>query len=508
MTYPSLVKLMEESVHAAPRKVATICNDGELTYAELHGIINRLANALITLGLEPNDRVAVMLPNGPDFIAAYYATLRLGGIVVPISTLLREAEVAYQLRDSGAKVLIVSEAVAEEAMRALAKTPTCGYCLVAGNRIPEGAHSLQGLLSGAWPSFEPQHREGRDTAVILYTAGTTGQPRGAELSHDNLGSNVLATVTLIGLHPDDVVMAALPLYHSFGQTCCMNATLAAGATLSCMTQFSASEMLDRLARERITVFAGVPTMYYYLTQHRHDEVDETGEHFVHYLRLCITGGAPMPVWILHEFEKQFEVTVLEGYGLSETSPVASFNVRDQPRKVGSIGVPIPDVQMRVVDEDGKELNPGEIGEIVIRGPNVMKGYYRRPEETDQVIRHGWFYSGDLAYVDEDGYFFIVGRKTDMIIKGGFNVYPREVEIVLESHPAVLDVAVVGVPDEALGEEVKAYVVLHEDQQLKASELSEYCQSHMAAYKCPGIIEFRESLPKGSAGDVLKRELKG
>jgi len=493
---------MEESVRAAPRKLATICGDKVLTWAELHGIVNRLANGLTTLGVEPGDRVAVILPNGPDFIAAYYATLRLGGIVVPISTLLREAEVSYQLQDSETKVLIVWENGAEEAMRAFAKAPACQYCLVAGERIPEGAHSLQGLMSGAWPSFETQYRAGHDTAVILYTAGTTGQSRGAELTHDNLSSNVMATITLMGLRPDDVVMAALPLHHSFGQTCCMNAALAAGATLSYMAEFSAAEMLERFDRERVTVFAGVPTMYYYLTQHIGAQAP------VHHLRLCITGGAPMPIWILHEFERRFGVRVLEGYGLSETSPVASFNVRGQPRKVGSIGVPIPGVQMRILDEDDQELKPGEIGEIVIRGANVMKGYYRRPEETAQVIRHGWFHTGDLAYMDEDGYFFIVGRKTNMIIKGGFNVYPREVEIALESHPAVLDVAVVGVPDEALGEEVKAFVVLHEDQHLEAGELIAYCQGRMAAYKCPGIVEFRDSLPKGSAGDILKRELKG
>lgn len=501
MTYPSLVTLLEESVRAAPRKPATVCRDSTLTYAELHGLANRLANSLTTLGVEPGDRVAVMLPNGPDFIAAYYATLRLGGIVVPINTLLREIEVAHQLHDSEAKVLIVWEDVAEEAMHAFARAPACRYCLVTGERIPEGAHSLQGLTSGALPSFEPRHREGDDTAVILYTAGTTGQPKGAELTHDNLSSNVLAAITLMGLRPDDVVMAALPLHHSFGQTCCMNAALAAGATLSCMAEFSASEMIERFAREQVTIFAGVPTMYYYLTQH----VGEAKP--THSLRLCITGGAPMPVWIMHEFEKRFGVTVLEGYGLSETSPVASFNVRGQPRKVGSIGVPIPGVQMRIVDEMGQELPPGEIGEIVIRGPNVMKGYHRRPAETAQVIRHGWFHTGDLAYMDEDGYFFIVGRKTNMIIKGGFNVYPREVEIALESHPAVLDVAVVGVPDEALGEEVKAYVVLHEGQQLKADELIAYCRERIAAYKCPGIIEFRDHLPKGSAGELLKRELK-
>jgi len=491
LTYPSLVTLLEESVRAAPRKLATLCRDSALTYAELHGLTNRLANSLTTLGVGPGDRVAVMLPNGPDFIVAYYATLRLGGIVVPINTLLREAEVCYELQDSEAKVLIVWEGVAEEAMRAFARAPACRYCLVAGERIPEGAHSLQGLLSGAWPSFEPCHREGQDTAVILYTAGTTGQPKGAELTHDNLSSNTLATITLMGLRPDDVVMAALPLHHSFGQTCCMNAALAAGATLSCMAEFSATEMLERFSRERITVFAGVPTMYYYLTR----RVGEAAP--VHNLRLCITGGAPMPIWILHEFEKRFGVTVLEGYGLSETSPVASFNVRGQPRKVGSIGVPIPGVQMRIVDEAGQELPPGEIGEIVIRGPNVMKGYYRRPAETAQVIRHGWFHTGDLAYMDEDGYFFIVGRKTNMIIKGGFNVYPREVEIALESHPAVLDVAVVGVPDEALGEEVKACVVLHEGQRITADELIAYCRERIAAYKCPGIIEFRDSLSKRS-----------
>jgi long-chain acyl-CoA synthetase len=321
----------------------------------------------------------------------------------------------------------------------------------------------------------------------------------------------------MGATPDDVVMAALPLFHSFGQTCCQNLAMYASCALTMLPRFTPEDVLDIFQRDRVTVFAGVPTMYWYLLNY--PDVDQFDlAQIAADLRLCVSGAAALPVGLMHAFEEKYDVTILEGYGLSETSPVASFNVRERPRKPGSIGLPIWGVEMKVFDDDDGELPPGpdNVGEIVIRGHNLMKGYYKRPEATAEAMRHDWFHTGDLAYMDEDGYFFIVNRKKDMIIRGGLNVYPREVEEVLQAHPAVSLCAVVGVPDEALGEEVKAFVAVRESYAAQlsdetaglrlAEEIRAYCRRRMADYKYPRQIEFRDTLPMTATGKVLKTDL--
>jgi len=358
------------------------------------------------------------------------------------------------------------------------------------------------LLGEAEPVRDVADRADDDTAVILYTSGTTGTPKGAELTHANLLANVDVTSrTLAQISEEDVVLGALPLFHSFGQTCGLNTSVSAGACLDLIPRFDPGKALETIDHDRVTIFQGVPTMYHAMLNHPERDRFDTS-----YLRLCISGGSALPVEVMRGFEEAFGCKVLEGYGLSETSPVASFNHPDRERKPGSIGTPIEGVEMKVVDEDGNEVPQGEVGEIAIRGHNVMKGYWKREDATEEVMRDGWFHTGDMAEVDEDGYFSIVDRKKDMIIRGGYNVYPREIEEVLYEHPAVSEAAVVAVPDEKMGEEVGAAVVLKQGEHAGEDDLRDFVKQRVAAYKYPRRIWFLDELPKGPTGKILKREI--
>jgi long-chain acyl-CoA synthetase len=342
---------------------------------------------------------------------------------------------------------------------------------------------------------EVAERAADDTAVILYTSGTTGTPKGAELTHGNLRRNADIVAGLFGLGDDAMTLGALPLFHSFGQTCCMNATISAGGCMTLLSRFDPAKALEVIERDGVNVFQGVPTMYAAMLNLPDADRYDTSQ-----LEICVSGGAAMPVEILRGFEERFGCKVLEGYGLSETSPVASFNHPDRERKPGSIGTPIEGVEMKLADESGG------VGEIAIRGHNVMKGYWRNPQATSDVMRDGWFHTGDMAQVDEDGYFFIVDRKKDMIIRGGYNVYPREIEEVLYEHPAVREAAVVGVPHDELGEEIGAAIALKEGAETSADELQAFVKEQVAAYKYPRHVWFVAELPKGPTGKILKREI--
>ncbi|HZS93959.1 MAG TPA: AMP-binding protein, partial [Chloroflexota bacterium] len=340
------------------------------------------------------------------------------------------------------------------------------------------------------------------TAVLLYTSGTTGRPKGAELTHDNMSTNArtMAT-TLVKATPEDVIMGCLPLFHSFGLTCALNTAVFAGASLALLPRFDPVKVLETIEREKVTVFEGVPTMYAALLHAPNAAQYDTGS-----LRTCISGGSAMPVELLRQFEATFGAPILEGYGLSETSPVASFNHPDRERKVGSIGTQVAGVRMRVVDDAGRDVPVGEIGEIAIQGENVMKGYWRRPAETTAAIPDGWFRSGDLARADEEGYFYIVDRKKQLIIRGGYNVYPREVEEALYEHPAIAEAAVVGIKHPTLGEEVGAAVALAPGKTATAEELRAFAGERVAPYKCPRYVWFVDALPKGPTGKILHREI--
>jgi long-chain acyl-CoA synthetase len=490
----NLADNLVRSADLFPDRPAVRLDDTVLTYADLDAGSARVAGLLRERGLEAGDRVAIMLPNLPQFALIYYGVLRAGAVVVPMNPLLKEREVAYYLSDSGAKVIFAWSGVGADA-QAGAERAGAEAILVDGG--------FGDLIATAEPAEGVVDRERSDTAVILYTSGTTGQPKGAELTHANLATNVEVTaIDLFRLGPNDVIFGGLPLFHSFGQTCGLNAAVSAGACLTLLARFAPDQALQVIERDGVTIFEGVPTMYVALLgSPEREKVD------VSTLRLCVSGGAALPVEVLHGFEKEFGCVILEGYGLSETSPVASFNHPDRVRKAGSIGTPIRGVEMRVLNPDGADVAPGDVGEIAIRGHNVMKGYWKRPDATAEAIPDGWFRSGDLGRIDDDGYFFIVDRTKDMIIRGGYNVYPREIEEVLYEHPAIVEAAVIGVPDASLGEEVGAAVVLKPGAAATAEEIRDYVKGQVAAYKYPRHVWLLEALPKGPTGKVLKREIR-
>jgi len=490
----NLVSHLTDTVARHAERPALRVGDTTTTYAELDGLAARVAGLLTSRGLSPGDRVGVMLPNVPQFASIYYGVLRAGGVVVPMNVLLKSREVTFYLEDSGATLLFPWHAVADEAEKGAAGAGVEAIAVAPGD--------FESLLANASAAPDVVDRAGDDTAVILYTSGTTGKPKGAELTHSNLSENARITAeTLINSTPDDVILGALPLFHAFGQTCALNASIFSGSLLSLLPRFEPGEALEILQRDKVTVFEGVPTMYSALLHHPDRESYDTSS-----LRICISGGAALPVEVLHGFDAAFGCTVLEGYGLSETSPVASFNHPDRERKPGSIGTPIQGVEMKVIDDAGNDVPAGEPGEIAIKGHNIMRGYWQRPEATAEAVKDGWFRSGDVAKVDEDGYFFIVDRKKDLIIRGGYNVYPREIEEVLYEHPAVREAAVIGMADDKLGEEVGAAVALKADASATPEELRDFVKSKVAAYKYPRRVWLVDALPKGPTGKILKREI--
>jgi long-chain acyl-CoA synthetase len=491
----NLTSFLTDTAERHGDRPALKLDDVTISYEMFNEGAARVAGLVKAKGVERGDRVGIMLPNVPYFPIVYYGVLRAGGVVVPMNVLLKGREVKFYLEDSGAELLFAWADFEEAAAKGAEDS---GAELIS---VKPG--EFEKLLADAEPEHEDADVDADDTAVILYTSGTTGTPKGAELTHGNLKTNAQITAdSLAESSEEDVVLGALPLFHSFGQTCGMNTSVYKGSLLTLIPRFEPKKAMEMLERDKFTIFQGVPTMYIALLNLPEEDRSDTSS-----LRLCTSGGSAMPVEVIRGFEEAFGTKVLEGYGLSETSPVASFNHPDRERKPGSIGTPIEGVEMKVVDEEGNEVEQGEVGEIAIRGHNVMKGYWNRQDATKEVMdEDGWFRTGDMAKVDEDGYFFIVDRKKEMIIRGGYNVYPREIEEVLYEHPAVGECAVVGVPDEKLGEEVGAAVVLKDGQDVDADDLQAFAKEHVAAHKYPRRIWFVDELPKGPTGKILKREV--
>jgi long-chain acyl-CoA synthetase len=494
----NLAAILTETAERHGDRPALKLDDAVVTYAQLDEGSARVAGLLKAKGLEPGDRVGIMLPNVPYFGLVYYGILRAGGVVVPMNVLLKGREVAFYLEDPGARLLFAWHDFGEAAKEGAEKAGAEAILVKPGE--------FEQLLAGAEPERELAERAGDDTAVLLYTSGTTGTPKGAELTHDNLRTNArIAAEQLAEATEEDVLLGALPLFHSFGQTCGLNASVSVGATLTMIPRFDPGKALEIIERDKVTIFEGVPTMYHaMLGSDKRESADVSS------LRTCMSGGSAMPVEVMRGFEEAFGCVVMEGYGLSETSPVASFNHPNRERKPGSIGTPIEGVEMKLVDDEGNDVEgtgDDAVGEIAIRGHNIMKGYWGREDATREVLDDdGWFRTGDMAKRDEDGYFFIVDRKKDMIIRGGYNVYPREIEEILYEHPAVSEAAVVGVPDESMGEEVGAAIVLKEGEETDAEEIKGYVKERVANYKYPRKIWFLEELPKGPTGKILKREI--
>jgi long-chain acyl-CoA synthetase len=490
----NLARILIDAAEANADAIAVKLDDLEVSYGMLEEGSARMASILKEKGVKPGDRVGVMLPNVPYFPIAYYAVLRAGGVVVPMNVLLKGREVSFYLEDPGAEIVIAWGDFAEAAEKGAEEAGA--ECIL----VKPG--EFEKMLAEAEADHDLAERDPQDTAVILYTSGTTGKPKGAELTHDNLLKNCSVAASTLGqITEEDRLLGALPLFHSFGQTCTLNAGIANRAMISMIPRFDPDKALEIIARDKITLFQGVPTMYNGMLN-----CDSAGEADTSTLRLCMSGGSAMPEEVMRKFEEKFGCKVLEGYGLSETSPVASFNHPDKERKPGSIGTPIEGVEMKVVDDDGNEVDQGEVGEIVIKGHNIMKGYWKREDATAEAIKDGWFHSGDMAKVDEDGYFFIVDRKKDLIIRGGYNVYPREIEEVLYEHPAIQEAAVIGVPHDELGEEVGAAIVLKDGEDLDADAVKAYVKDEVAAYKYPREVWFLDELPKGPTGKILKREI--
>ncbi len=476
-----------------PDRPAVKLDDLVLTWADIQAGARRVAGMLKQKGVGPGDRVGMVLPNVPPFPVIFYGAVSIGAVVVPMNPLLKAREVKYYLEDSGASIVFAWKDMAEEAGKGAEAVGI--ECVEVGTDFAE-------VLAGIEPDDEVVSRADDDDVVLLYTSGTTGQPKGAQLTHHNMITNAATSAeTLIEITEGDVVMGCLPLFHVFGLTCGLNAATLKGACLTLIPRFDAEKALEVVSRDQVTVFEGVPTMYAGMLNAKGAADADMSS-----LRTCISGGSAMPVEVMKKFEKTFDCVVFEGYGLSETSPVASFNQPGQERKPGSIGTEVRGCELKVVDDERNEVAQGEVGEIAIKGENVMKGYWGREEATAEAIQDGWFLTGDMAKVDEDGFYFIVDRKKDLIIRGGYNVYPREVEEALYEHDAVAEVAVIGIPDDSLGEEVGAAVALKDGQKVEVEELQAFAKERLAAYKYPRAVWLVDELPKGPTGKILRREV--
>lgn len=513
----NLSVLLEDGARRHPEKECLIFGDLRLNYALTDMIANQVANLLVSRGVRPGDRVALASPNLPYFPFVYFGAMKAGAVVVPLNVLLTPREIAYHLEDSGAKALFAFTGspelpLGERAWSAFNEVDSCEFYIdlpaAAGatESAIEGAETLWATLNGQPGEFETVLTEADDTAVIIYTSGTTGRPKGAELSQNNLLFNAVVAGGLVERHPEgkDVALAVLPLFHIFGQTVMLNASLYRGASIVLMPRFEPDEALTLMEKENVTNFAGVPTMYWGLLNaaEGHDIAKIAGN-----LLGATSGGSALAAQLAKDFHARFGVEIKEGYGLSETSPVVSFNDPQVKAKTGSIGLPVWGVEMRLVDSEWNTVEGEGPGEIAVRGHCVMKGYHNRPEVNAEVIKDGWFRTGDIARRDEEGFYFIIDRSKDMIIRGGYNVYPREVEEVLMTHPEVSMAAVVGVPHDTHGEEVKAYIILEKDSKLTEDTLIEWTKERLAAYKYPRFVEFREQLPMTATGKILKRELR-
>ncbi len=492
-----LVTNLIEAARDHPDRPAVKSDDTVLTYGELLATVGRVAGMLRARGLQPGDRIGLVLPNVLAFPILFYGSLMAGCVAVPLNPLLKNREIEYCLRDSGAKLIVAWERAGDASVKAAAAVGAQTLLVAA-----EGPDASQ--LGDSSPLSSPVERADDDDAVLLYSSGITGKPMGAQLTHANLSSNAATSAQILGITGDDIVMGCLPLFHVFGLTAGLNASVVAEACLTLIPRFHPAKALEVIARDQVTTFEGVPTMYSALLRTPNRE-----SYDVSTLRTCITGGSAMPVEVMKAFEDAFGCIVLEGYGLSETSPVASFNHADAERRPGSIGTPVAGMEMKLVDDQDKDIEEGsrEAGEIAIRGEGVMKGYWQRPVETGRAIPDGWFRSGDLATRDEDGYYFIVGRKKDMIIRGGYNVYPREIEDALHEHEAVAEAVVIGINHPDLGEEVGAVIVLEAGAHVSVEELKSFAKERVAAYKYPRHVWVVDALPKDSAGNVLRREVR-
>ena len=499
---PNIAETLDINVVKTGKSNALIWGDSKVTYNELHEAVFKLAGGLRRIGIKKGDRILLMLPNIPHFPVSYYAALAIGAVVVPVNIMFKDREIAYQLEDSEAVAAIGWEGFANDLIAAGEKTESLKHLLLLGDNLPPNSIHLTKFIAESSPIEKIEDTQAGDLAVILYTAGVTGNPKGAELTHGAISYASKVMAQTLSFTSRDKILAVVPFFHSFGGSVIMNAGFSGASALVLAPKFNPQEALQIIQKHKATIFAGVPTMFQML----YDQPNCT-DFDVSSLKYCLSGGSHLPEQLLARFEERFSTYILEGYGLSETCSTACFNNFRRERKPGSVGYPLDGIEMKVVDDAGKEVSIGEIGEIVIKGPVLMRDYRNRPGATEEVMRGGWFHTGDIAHMDMDGYFYLVGRKTHMILKGGFKVFPREIENVIRAHPQVKEVAVIGIFDPVMGEEIKACVVPKEGVRINPAALLEYCHERMANYKCPSVLRFYSELPKGPTGKVLKKELR-
>ena len=499
----SLSAIVRETAKRAGDKPVLIFQDRAITYAQLDAEIDRIAAGIATLGVKPGDRIGLLVQNTPNFVASYVAIARAGGVTVPMNTMFTAEEVSYILADSEARVVIVSESFLPSVEGLRETLPMLEHVVVVGDRAPIGAMTLDQLVGagGAVPDVAPNPD---DLACLPYTSGTTGKPKGAMLTHRNLTANLdqMSRVPRLAVRADDVVLLVLPLFHIYALNVILGLTLREGAAAVLHERFDASASLDAIERHRVTLVFGAPPMFVaWLNTPGATQRDLSS------VRVAVSGAAPLPGAVLEDFVRRFGIEIWEGYGLTETAPGVTSNAMGDAPKPNSIGRPLPDVELRLVDEHGEDCEEGDPGEIVVRGPNVFRGYWRQEAETDLAMRDGWFHTGDVAYADADGDLFLVDRKKDLIIVSGFNVYPREVEDVLFRNPKVSEAAVIGIPHPYTGEAVKALVVLRDGERATEEEIIDFCKRSIARFKCPQVVEFVDELPHTQTGKVLRRALR-
>jgi len=511
----NISSLLDDSAIKHANKPAFTFMETTLTFAQTNAAANQIANGLIASGIKKGDKVALSCLNLSYFPIIYYGILKMGAIVVPLSVLLKEEEIQFHLENSHAVAYFCFDGtpdlpMAKMGFAAFNHSPRCKQFFHIMGKPTEpssfdGVKTMADLMQGMSSIFDTLATAAEDTAIIVYTSGTTGQPKGAELTHCNLVMNSMVCQEFIRIRSDDIQLVALPLFHIFAMTVQMNMGVYKGCHSILLPRFDANDAYDLMVKHKVTVFAGVPTMYWGMINNMDESCDVAK--ITENLRIAVSGGAALPLAVLDDFKDKFSVKILEGYGMSEGSPVVTFNQPDVGFKAGSIGTPIWGVQVKLIDDEGNEVAIGEKGELLYKGHNVMKGYYNRPEANAETITDGWLHSGDIAIKDEDGFFFIVDRTKDMIIRGGLNVYPRQVEEVMIQHQAVSLVAVIGIPDEEMGEEIKAFVVLNDGMSVSADDLKSWTKQRIASYKYPRKIEFLEALPMSATGKILKKELR-
>ncbi len=511
----NVTTFLDDSAKRYADKPAFTFMDTTLTFAQLNAAANQIANGLVSQGIKKGDKVALSCLNLPYFPMVYFGILKMGGIVVPLSVLLKEEEILFHLENSHAKAYFCFEGTADLPMGQMGFTAfnnasRCEHFInIMGNPAApspfEDEQTLGALMIAKSPIFDSLATSAEDTAIIVYTSGTTGQPKGAELTHSNLVMNAMVCQEFIHIKPDDTQLVVLPLFHIFAMTVQMNMGVYKGTHSILLPRFDANDAYNLMVKHKVTIFAGVPTMYWGMINNMDASCDPAK--ITENLRLAVSGGAALPLAVLNDFKKLYKLDIFEGYGMSEGSPVVTFNQPDIGRKPGSIGTNIWGVQVKLTDDNGNEVAQGEKGELCYKGHNVMKGYYNRPNANTETITDGWLHSGDIAIQDEDGFYFIVDRTKDMIIRGGLNVYPRQVEEVMIEHEAVSLVAVIGIPDEQMGEEIKAFVVLNAGMDISADELKTWTKKRIASYKYPRQIEFMVALPMSATGKILKKELR-